>query len=329
MARMMAKATVSCLICDSGRLELLYQGVRDHFGIATDAYSFLRCKECGSATLDPLPASHTLPLLYPPDYTFKADEPDQSTLRRLLRAVEWHAFYRPVYQQRLNTFRRLTGLASGLILEVGCGNGLFLRLLARAGYDAEGMDISEADVAYARDQLALRVFHGTLEDLTFAADRYDAVLLVSVLEHVPDPPDTVRQVFRILRPGGWIVVSVPVIDSWQAKLLGPRWGAVTEAPRHLMIPSCAGVGRLLTAAGFSDVRSAPMPVADNAGLIALSLLPGAATPRSYGRAGSFTLVLRRAAGALLILPALLVALAERVPGVSGPRSGTMMFCARK
>lgn len=322
-------ATASCLICSSRRLELLYQGVRDHYGIATDAYRFLKCKECGSATLNPLPAPHTLPLLYPRDYTFKIAVSNQSTPHRLFRALEWYAFYLPLYRQRLNIFRRLTGLASGRILEVGCGSGLFLRLLAQVGYDAEGLDISETDVAYAREHLALRVSHGVLDDLALAANRYDAVLLMSVLEHIPNPSDTVKQVFRILQPGGWIVLGLPIIDSRQAKLLGPRWCEVTEAPRHLMIPSCEGVRRLLAMAGFSDVRAAPGPLLDNAGDIVLSLMPGAATPRAYGHSGSLARALRRWAAGLLVLPALLVALAERLPRASGGRSGTMIFCARK
>jgi 2-polyprenyl-3-methyl-5-hydroxy-6-metoxy-1,4-benzoquinol methylase len=105
----------------------------------------------------------------------------------MLRALEWGAFYRPIYRQRLGIFRRLTGLQSGLVLEVGCGSGLFLRLLAEAGYQVEGLDISKSDVAYANDQLGLRVHHGSVEELTLDASRYDAVLLMSVLEHVPNP----------------------------------------------------------------------------------------------------------------------------------------------
>jgi len=51
----------------------LYEGVRDHAGVSPDPYRFLKCRECGSATLDPMPLPETIPQLYPPDYTFKAD----------------------------------------------------------------------------------------------------------------------------------------------------------------------------------------------------------------------------------------------------------------
>jgi SAM-dependent methyltransferase len=234
-----------------------------------------------------------------------------------------------MYRKRFRLFRRLTGLASGLVLEVGCGNGHFLGMLAAAGYDVEGLDISETDVTYARDHLGLRVFCGGLDDLSFPSGRYDAVILFYVLEHVPAPADIVGQVFRILKPGGCITLAVPVLDSLQAKLLGSTWVQVTEAPRHLMIPSCLGVRQLLTAAGFSKVKSAPMPLQENAGSIVLSLLPAASTTRSYRQTRSGSLMVRRAAGAMLLLPALFVALAERLPRTPDRRSGLMLFCARK
>jgi SAM-dependent methyltransferase len=295
--------------------------------VATEAYRFLECAECGSATLDPMPTPEAIPQLYPPDYTFKARDSGESLPRRLLRALEWRAFYRPIYRQRLGILRRLTGLASGRVLEVGCGSGLFLQELARAGYDVEGLDISASDVTYARERLGLRAFQGAAQDLALEENRYDAVLLMSVLEHVPNPLDTVQRVLRVLKPGGWIVLGLPVIDSWQSRLLQARWCAITEAPRHLMVPSAAGVRRLLTTAGYRDFRSAPGSLIDNAGDIVLSVLPGVSTPQTYGRSAKPARLLRRWAGALLVLPALVLAYAERLP--RGARSGYVIFCARK
>lgn len=322
-----SRSTVACLVCGSRRLGLLYEGVRDHYGVVTEPYRFLKCAECGSATLDPMPTPEAIPRLYPPDYTFKTKDSRTSLPQRLLHALEWRAFYRPLYLQRLGIFRRLTGLGSGRILEVGCGSGLFLQELALAGYDVEGVDISATDVTYARERLGLRAFEGAVQDLPIEENRYDAVLLMSVLEHIPAPLDAARRVLRVLKPGGWIVLALPVIDSWQSRLLKARWCAITEAPRHLMVPSAEGVRRLLAAAGYRDFRSAPDSLIDNAGDIVLSLLPGVSTPRTYGRSATPALLFRRWAGALLVLPALLLACAERLPRQA--QSGCMIFCARK
>lgn len=320
---------MACLICRSTHLATLYEDVQDHYGVVTDAYRFFRCEECGSATLDPLPAPETLASLYSPDYSFKPAEAAASGLCGLLGALEWQLFYRRGYRRRLDVFRRLTGLTSGLILEVGCGSGLFLRHLREAGYDVEGIEMSKTDVDYARERFGLPVAHGTLDTEALGSNRYDAVLLVYVLEHILNPHDALARIFRILKHGGWAVLGLPIIDSGQAKLLGARWSAVTEAPRHVVIPSFVGAQRLLEAAGFRDIRAAPAPLLENAGHIALSLLPGAATPCSYGRLGLLATLLRRSAGALLLVPGLLIAWAERLPGGAAPRAGTMFFCGRK
>jgi hypothetical protein len=95
-----------------------------------------------------------------------------------------------------------------------------------------------------------------------------------------------------------------MIESWQSRLLRARWCAVTEAPRHLMVPSSDGVRRLLAEAGGRDFRAAPGSLIDNAGDIVLSLVPGASTPQSYGRSASLPRTLRRWLGAILVLPAL-------------------------
>jgi len=319
---------MACLFCGSAALEPLYEGISDHYGIDEGIHRFLRCRECGSATLDPLPSPERLMDLYSRDYTFKPG-PERSALRRLLQAIEWRCFYEPGYRRRVSLIRRLTGLRGGLVLEAGCGSGLFLRHLREAGYAVEGVETSKTDVMYARERLGLTVFEGALETLPLERERYDAVIMVYVLEHIPDPASTLARIHTLLKPGGWVVLGLPVMDSGQARWLGARWSAVTEAPRHVAIPSAAGATRLLEAAGFEDIRWAPSPLGENAGHIALSLLPAAATPRAYGEAGGPGILARRAAGALLMLPSLLLAAVERLPGGPDARAGTMFFCGRR
>lgn len=318
----------ACLMCASDGLQLLYQGVRDRYGVAPGVSSFLGCQACGSATLDQIPPPETLATFYPPEYTFKAASDHVSPLRRLVARLEWRLFYLGTYRRRLAIVRQLTGLASGRLLEVGCGSGLFLRCLAEAGYEVEGVELSRADADYACRRLGLRVFPGALEALALPSARYDAVILLYVLEHIPQPSRTLAEIRRILKPGGWVVLGLPVLDSVQSRLLGARWSAVTEAPRHVTIPSFEGARRLLIRSGFRAVRAAPAPLLENAGHVALSLLPAAATPRAYAGAGLAPLLLRRMAGAVMMLPGLMVAAAERVPGGPGVRTGTMIFCGQ-
>jgi SAM-dependent methyltransferase len=319
---------MACLVCRGTSLTPLHERVRDHYGVATGTYRFLRCAGCGSATLDPIPTADALTALYSDDYTFKPPEPSAG-LRGLLAALEWRLFYRRGYVERLGLIRCLTGLGGGRVLEIGCGSGLFLHVLREAGWEVTGLDTSKADVDYARERFGLEVTRGTVEALAGERGRWDLVVMVYVLEHIATPAETLGLVFDLLRPGGWLVLGLPVLDSLQARVLGRRWSAITEAPRHVVLPSFEGARRLLAGAGFEDLRWAPAPLLENAGHVALSLLPGAATPRSWGRLGVLGSVARRAAGALMLLPGLAVAGLERWPGGERARTGTMFFAGRR
>lgn len=318
-----------CLICGSADLRLLHERVRDRFGVAGGEYRFMCCRRCDSATLEAPPDQDAIAAMYPQHYTFRQAAGRRSGFRALLSEVEWRLFYEPTYRRRVAALRRLTGLRHGRILEVGCGSGLLLAHFRNAGYDVEGVELSAADAAYARQRFGLAVRHGSVETMALSPDRYDAVVLFNVLEHILAPAAMLADVFRVLRPGGFVVVGVPVVDSLYARLLGARWGAVTEAPRHVSIPSFKGLIGLVERAGFGDIRSTPAPLVERAGGLILSLMPSAATTMSYGRGLPLVALVRRIAAAALMPAALVLALAEQAPWQRPRRTETMIFSGRK
>lgn len=318
-----------CLLCASLELGMLYENVRDRFGVAPGAYRFLRCRACGSATLESPPSTEALAALYPEGYTFSGADGERSSLRSVLAALEWHLFYAPTYRRRVAIFRRLTGFRHGRVLEIGCGSGMLLVHLRNAGFEVEGIELSASDAARGRARYGLPIQEGRVESVPLESGRYDAVILVNVLEHILDPTALVQRVFDVLRPGGCLVAGVPVVDSACARWLGARWGAVTEAPRHVSIPSFDGMVSLLRRAGFADVTSAPAPLIDRAGELVLSLLPSAATTVSYRASAGVVALLRRAAAAALMGPAVVLAAVEQLAWRRPPRTGAMLFCGRK
>jgi SAM-dependent methyltransferase len=314
-----------CRYCGAGDGASLYRGVRDHFGVAPGTYDFVRCTACGAASLDPVPRPDALAGYYPRDYTFRPAAASEPGVRRALRALEWRLFYRPQYRGRLRSIRRLTGLGGGRVLEIGCGSGTFLHMAQRAGFEVAGVDLSVEDAKFAREVLGLDVTEGDLTAVAARSARYDAVFLFYVLEHVADPGDVVRHAHALLRPGGAFVAAVPVLDSGQARLFGARWSQVTEAPRHVTLPTRRGLATMLRAAGFGDVRFAAMPLLDSAGVIVTSVLPGAATPQAYGRdGGALAPLLLRAAAAMLLPLGIAAAAIDRLAG-----AGLTMVTARK
>jgi len=182
-----------CLICGSTSLGALYEGIRDRYGVADGEYRFLRCHACGSATLDAPPAAEDVAALYPARYTFNRADGERSGLRATLAALEWRLFYEPTYRRRVTLFRRLTGLRQGRVLEIGCGPGLLLVQLRDAGYDVEGVELSTADATHGRERYGLAIREGRVETLPLERDRYDAVVMMNVVEHILDPAAVVAR----------------------------------------------------------------------------------------------------------------------------------------
>ncbi len=103
------------------------------------------------------------------------------------------------------------------VLDVGCGDGLFLRLLHERGIDARGIDISEAAAAQCRkDGFVVDVADFTQEPLPYESDSIDYVVALDVLEHVYDPLALLLEMKRVARVG--IIIGVPNFSSLPARL---------------------------------------------------------------------------------------------------------------
>lgn len=108
----------------------------------------------------------------------------------------------------------------GKILDVGCAMGVFLDVAKKRGWEPFGVEISEYASAYARDKFGLNVITGKLRTANFPNDYFDAVTVQSVLEHLTDPTDLLKEVHRILRQGGILRVYVPNSGSLFYYLVG-------------------------------------------------------------------------------------------------------------
>ncbi len=163
-----------------------------------------------------------------------------------------------------------------------------------------------------------------LEEVSLPEDTFDLVTFWFVVEHLPDPKRTLTAAVRVLRPNGWLVALVPLVDSWQAKLFRERWTEVREAPRHTGIPSVEGMQRLLRRCGLRLRKWESNSLLCNAGIFALSLVPSATVSIAYTTSAMEGL-LWRAAGILMTFVGLPFAWAEKL--AHHPRAG--VFFAQK
>jgi 2-polyprenyl-3-methyl-5-hydroxy-6-metoxy-1,4-benzoquinol methylase len=133
--------------------------------------------------------------------------------------------------------------ARARLLEIGVGSGAFLAYARSQGAQVAGCDLSAAGCAALRRQ-GIEAFHGPLEAMPAA--RFDAVVLMHVLEHTNAPQALLSAIRQRLAPGGRLYVSVPNVACWEARW--PGWNSYE--PYHLVYFTPATLAAALTRAGF-------------------------------------------------------------------------------
>ncbi len=150
--------------------------------------------------------------------------------------------------------------AGGRVLDLGCASGGLLALLrARAGHLA-GLELSQT-AAQAAARIGDEVVCGALEDpaLPFAPGSFDLVVLADVLEHLADPAAALARAAAWCRPGGAVLVSVPNVAHWRARLtlLRGRWpehDSGTFDASHLRWFTRESLHALLAGAGLTEIE---------------------------------------------------------------------------
>lgn len=146
------------------------------------------------------------------------DEQDfYAQYRRFRYETEWH----------IPEFVNFAAMRGRRVLEIGCGNGADGVMFAQAGADYTGVDLTEAAVAATRKHFAVLNLPGDFrlanaERLDFPDASFDVVYSYGVLHHTPDPARAIREVHRVLRPGGRALVMLYHRHSFNyyARILG-------------------------------------------------------------------------------------------------------------
>lgn len=216
--------TIPCPMCGSDHAALLLEGP-DLLHAGDEQFRLVTCQHCGHIYQNPRPTVAAIDRYYPENYI-----PFQ-------HAIEDEPHWWRRWERRYGQYRRAAAVhraagKAGRVLDVGCATGIFLDGMHRTGWEVQGVEPSASAARYAQERLGLPVFCGRLDEAAFPNASFDAVTLWDVLEHVHDPPAVLREIRRVLRPGGLLVMSLPNPDSLEARLLGQHWLG-WDLPRHL------------------------------------------------------------------------------------------------
>jgi SAM-dependent methyltransferase len=231
------------------------------------AFLIVECRNCRLIRLYPQPSPVELRDYYPAGYWFVPETSAADTLEQTYR--------RFVMRDHLRFVERALRESeeTGLVLDVGCGGGLFLQMLAeRRKTKVVGLDFSldAANVAWRR--AGVPAVCATLTRAPLAPESCAAITMFHVLEHLYDPASYLESAHELLRPDGRLIVQVPNAACWQFLLFGERWNGI-DVPRHLFDFRLKDVDMLLDSCGFEILRHKHFSLRDNPAGMATSLAP--------------------------------------------------------
>lgn len=232
---------VSCNLCGSNDSEYLYD-------IA--GYSIVRCKKCDLIYVNPQPTSKELEEFY----------------LREFHSEEWYKKFPQLRDFRYfqKTTKDIEGFknylyevkkykVSGKLLDVGCGDGWLLKHALDFGFEVWGVEPTLKAFEEAVKKIGQNVFNTTLEDAHFADNYFDVVMSIGTIEHVKYPLSLLKEMNRILKQNGLLVIQTPNIKSYLAKKQGIRWEQFT-VPGHLYFFSPKTLKMLLERSGFKVLK---------------------------------------------------------------------------
>jgi 2-polyprenyl-3-methyl-5-hydroxy-6-metoxy-1,4-benzoquinol methylase len=199
----------------------------------------VECARCRLRALSPMPTLGDLVTI------------NEETVHPFFNAcLEDEETYRVYFASKLDDLQRHQ--PSGRLLDVGCGAGFFLDGARQRGYDVAGVDLSPVPAAYVQHRLGLNVAVGSLYDYAAPSSSFDTVTIFQTIEHDPHPAELSKELLRILRPGGVLMVTTPAADGFVARVMGKRWFGYRNV-EHVSFFSRQSLRFALEQAGFEIV----------------------------------------------------------------------------
>ncbi|MDQ8024015.1 MAG: class I SAM-dependent methyltransferase [Moraxellaceae bacterium] len=257
--------TYRCACCGGGHAVGEHVAQERMYG-TMESFVYRECAACGSLQLATPPADMGAYYREPyaswqpvPGYVDRPLGYVSRTLRGLrfarcmgrispTGAAALRAFGKPEFPYPMSWFIRADAGPEARVFDFGCGNARLLRYLRYNGYRYLcGHD------RYARGQDALRMVDWC-DDLDEApVGGFDLVMAHHSLEHLDEPLETLQKLGRLVRPGGTLLVRVPLAQCQAWQQYGTRWVQL-DAPRHQVLPSAKGMAQLLERAGLELVH---------------------------------------------------------------------------
>jgi len=185
--------------------------------------TYLRCLSCGFEQQKV--GNNNLSDTFEKAQTLHYEE-DNLMFNKTVRAIN-----RNRARVRLKIVRKY--LQSGRLLEVGPGTGEFLQQACHQGLQVEAVETAKKFAKYLREDLKIKTYESTLENLNLEGQQYDALYSSHVIEHVADPALYLSTAKKYVKAGGLFFIMTPNADCWEHRLVGRAWSMYSKAHLHL------------------------------------------------------------------------------------------------
>lgn len=181
-------------------------------------FTYVKCLNCGLIYLNPRPRPHDIFKFYDSDAYWGEDI---NLVKKQAKLVK-----KPIYEKVVKYKKR------GKILDIGTGTGSYLDMFDRRKWQIYGTDLIPRAARLAKKHFGIDVKVGDFLKIKFRPNTFDVVVLDNVLEHTFTPLETLKKVYKVMKVDALLVVSVPNLESFGAKIFGKDWSTVQPA-RHL------------------------------------------------------------------------------------------------
>jgi len=229
----------SCVYCHSDRSLIIYST----FDLWGNIYSIRRCNDCNAYFLSPFPTPEILAKAYDESYYGYTEKKFKGPIEKVLD------FFRNHRAKRISKLLH----KKGSIMDIGCGNGNFLKSLIKHGhFNLFGSELEGKSAQRAAQHKEINLITEPLNANSFNENSFDVITMFHVFEHLTEPQSMLNLVRLFLKDDGYFVVSFPNIGSWQSRFFKGKWLHL-DPPRHLFFFEGKDFEKIMNDYGFALV----------------------------------------------------------------------------
>lgn len=221
------------------------------YSISGEQFKINNCNYCGLLFTQDVPAQEEIGRYYHAEQYISHSDTSKGLVNKL-----YHIVRKQTLKGKYKLVKTTTGLPKGNILDIGSGTGAFLNTMHSAGWTITGIEPDETARNNANQLYGIQAIEPGLS-VSLHAESFDAITMWHVLEHVHQLDGQMKELNRLLKPGGRILIAVPNHTSYDARHYGKYWAA-WDVPRHLYHFSPSSMKVLCNHSGLEIMDIKPM-----------------------------------------------------------------------